>query len=517
MKTKHLWFFIIIYIFLFIFLFPGYRYLMDADATGYLSVAEKIADGNYLKSVNGIWSPLGSWILVPFIKGGGNAILFAKYLNGFYGLISLILFFHIIRTLKIYFLPAVLIMGAGVLLLLHFSFARLFADNLLVMILLCYVSIVQSNGFVNNYKKIIAAGFLGALAFYAKAYSFYFILLHLPIVIIYFEKQITGFYFSKSGLKKIITGIAVLVIASSFWFIALHNKYGHFILGQKNVTGTLTELYKPTKKLIYPPANGDYAFFDDISSVNANELTPLDNVSLLFIQFKLILNNALLFISTLNEFSVFLWMIIFISVMLKFYRKKIFFFNLNITPLLIFIILWPTGFLLFSIQNRFFWVIDLVILCLCGVLLTKLIQSSFLSKNLQIASCSLIILSFYIYPLMELKKDYGKDKNLFEITEKLKRNNINGKVIAGIQSDNNLSNSIIINYLNASKLYGTYTRNYSTAEILQAIKDYSIQYYFFYYATTIEKESFLESELSKKAIIIYKDIYPGIIVLKFTE
>ncbi len=325
MKSKHLWFFIIIYIFLFIFLFPGYRYLIDADATGYLSVAEKIADGNYLKSVNGIWSPLGSWILVPFIKGGGNAILFAKYLNGFYGLISLILFFHIIRTLKIYFLPAVLIMGAGVLLLLHFSFARLFADNLLVMLLLCYVSIVQSNGFVNNYKKIIAAGFVGALAFYAKAYSFYFVLLHLPIVIIHLEKQNTGFYFSKSGIKKIITGIAVLVIASSFWFIALHNKYGHFILGQKNVTGTLTELYKPNKKLIYPPANGDYAFFDDISSVNAIELTPLDNISLLIIQFKLTLNNALLFISTLNEFSVFLWMIIFISVMLKFYRKKIFF------------------------------------------------------------------------------------------------------------------------------------------------------------------------------------------------
>ncbi len=408
MKIKNLWIFIIIYILLFIFLFPGYRYLMDADATGYFSVAEKIAEGNYLKSVNGIWSPLGSWILVPFIKGGGNAILFAKYLNGFYGLISLMLFFNIIRKLKIYFLPAVLIMGAAVLLFLHFSFARLFADNLLVMILLCYLSIVQSNDFVNNYKKIIAAGFVGALTFYAKAYSFYFVLLHLPIVIICLEKQTNGFYFSKSGLKKIITGIAVLVIASSFWFIALHNKYGHFILGQKNVTGTLTELYKPNKKLIYPPANGDYAFFDDISSVNAVELTPLDNFSLLFIQFKLTLNNALLLIITLNEFSVFLWMIIFISVMLKFYRKKIFFFNSNIAPLLIFIILWPAGFLLFSVQNRFFWVIDLVILCLCGVLLTKLIQSTFLSKNQQVACCIIIIFSFYIYPLMELKKDYGR-------------------------------------------------------------------------------------------------------------
>ena len=116
---------------------------------------------------------------------------------------------------------------------------------------------------------------------------------------------------------------------------------------------------------------------------------------------------------------------------------------------------------------------------------------------------------------MELKKDYGRDRNLFEISKELKIKDIHGNIIAGIQNDNNYSNSIIINYLNGSKFYGTYTRDYSTTEILQAIEDYSIQYYFFYYATTIEKECFLESELSRKAIIIYKDIYPGIIVLKF--
>ena len=321
MKNKYLWFFLLVYIFLFIFLFSGYRYLMHPDATGYLSVAEKIADGNYLRSINGIWSPLGSWILVPFIKAGGDAILFSKYLNGIYGLISLILFFYIIRELKIYFLPAVLIMGAVVFLLLHFSFSRLFADNLLVTILLTYFCIVHSKDFVNNYLKIIAAGFVGALAFYAKAYSFYFVLVHLPILIIYLEKQITGKYFSKSALKKIFTGIVVLGMVSSCWFVALHNKYGHFILGQKNVTGTLTALYSPDKILIQPPASGDYAVFDDVSSVNVTELTPLDNFSLLFIQIKLSLNNILL-LKTLNEFSVFFWMIIFLSIMLIFCKKN---------------------------------------------------------------------------------------------------------------------------------------------------------------------------------------------------
>ena len=182
MKNKYLWFFLLVYIFFFIFLFSGYRYLMHPDATGYLSVAEKIADGNYLRSINGIWSPLGSWILVPFIKAGGDAILFSKYLNGIYGLISLILFFYIIRELKIYFLPAVLIMGAVVFLLLHFSFSRLFADNLLVTILLTYFCIVHSKDFVNNYLKIIAAGFVGALAFFQKLTVFILYLFIYPFL-----------------------------------------------------------------------------------------------------------------------------------------------------------------------------------------------------------------------------------------------------------------------------------------------------------------------------------------------
>ena len=490
---------------------------MHPDATGYLSVAEKIADGKYLQSINGIWSPLSSWFLVPFIKSGGNAILWAKYLNALYGFFSLCLFFYIIRKLNVILMPALLIMGAAVLLLLHFSFSRLFADNLEVTILLAYLNILHSKNFINRYWKIIVAGITGSLAFYAKAYSFYFVLIHLPIFVIYLEKQKTGIAISKSAIKKALTGITVLCITSSLWFIALHNKYGHFVLGQKNITGTLTDLYNPNKKLVQPPAIDDYAVFDDISNVNAVELTPLDNFSLLFIQFKLTINNILLLLKSLNEFSIFFWMIVFLGGLYSFLRKNNPISYCSIIPLLIFILIWSSGFLLFSVQLRFFWIINLIVLCVAGILLTNLIKSFYLNE-LQQSICSIIIIgSFYIYPLMELKKDYGKDKNLFEITKKLKVNNINGKIIAGIQSDNNLSNSIIINYLNASKLYGTYTNNYSTAEILQAIKDYSIQYYFFYYSTSMEKENFLKSEISTKARNVYKDFYPGIIILKFTE
>jgi hypothetical protein len=92
MKLKHL-LSLAIYISLFFILFPGYRYIIDPDSTGYFSVAEQLAKGDFHNSINGIWAPSGSWILTPFLQFNFDEILTAKYLNGFYVFLSLVAFF----------------------------------------------------------------------------------------------------------------------------------------------------------------------------------------------------------------------------------------------------------------------------------------------------------------------------------------------------------------------------------------------------------------------------------------
>ena len=67
-----------LYIILFFLLFPYYQYVVDIDAVSYINVAERVAKGEYYHSVNGYWSPLISWILVPFLKGGFDTVLSAK-------------------------------------------------------------------------------------------------------------------------------------------------------------------------------------------------------------------------------------------------------------------------------------------------------------------------------------------------------------------------------------------------------------------------------------------------------
>ena len=74
-------------------------------------------------------------------------------------------------------------MIGAVLLILQFTFNRLFDDLLQLLFMLLYLNIICSKKFGTNYKGIVLAGFIGGIAFYTKSYAFYFVLIHLPIVI----------------------------------------------------------------------------------------------------------------------------------------------------------------------------------------------------------------------------------------------------------------------------------------------------------------------------------------------
>jgi len=58
---------LILYSVLGIFLGQFYRYQLNGDGISYISIARKYLDGNLADAVNAYWSPLFSWLLVPFL------------------------------------------------------------------------------------------------------------------------------------------------------------------------------------------------------------------------------------------------------------------------------------------------------------------------------------------------------------------------------------------------------------------------------------------------------------------
>ncbi len=515
MKPNHLLFFLIIYISLFFLLFPGYRYVIDPDATGYFSVAEKVAKGDFHGSINGIWGPLGSWFLAPFMRNRFDPMFTVKYLNGLYGLLSLTAFFYLLKKLKIKVVIAIAMMSGAVFLILHFAFYRLFGDLLQLLFLLLYLNIICSKKFGSNYKGIILAAFIGGIAFYAKAYAFYFVLVHLPVSI-YLATKNARHRISSQFIKKAITGIVVLFVTIMPWIIALNSKYGHYTLGEQNISGTLSTAYPQPRIAFYPPPSQNaYSIFDDISYLKIQHITPFTNGRIFVAQLKLIVFNILKTIEHFNDFSFAFILVILISLILSLGKNKRFLDQKNNLLLLSFIVVWPSGYLLFHVEPRFLWIMILAVLALAGVLLSYLMDILPLAKKNLYAFSLVIIFSFYLYPLIELKEQYGSGKNYFEMADALKQNNIKGNILYSNQSNGDLSKSVILNYLIKSKQYGPFIRDYTTQEILQAIQDYKINYFILYYSLPYQKEVLLNNAITSGATAVFKDIYPGVIVLKF--
>jgi hypothetical protein len=511
MKPKHLVLFLAVYGILYFILFPGFRYVISPVSTGYFSVAEQVAHGNFFNSINGTWNPLGSWLLTPLLRLPLDEILAAKYLNGVYGCICLVVFFYVVKKFRIQFFIEIIVMASAVLLVLHFAFNRIFGDLLPIIFLLVYINIILSEKFADGYKMSMLAGLIAGICFYAKAYTFYFALIHIPLAV-YLSQRGTAKFSKTDFIKRSFAGLLVLCITVSLWFVVLHIKYGHFIAGQQNFISTFSGMQTgPRVVFTPPPFPGAYSLFDDVIYKKHVFITPFTNWKFFASQLKLVAFNIFETIHHFNDFSFAIIIIILLSIF--FYKNYL---DQKRTRLLLsFILIWPLGYLFFHVEQRYLWIIDLCVLLLSGILASAVISNfHFTSKWLYIFSI-IIIGKFWIYPIVELSNQYGSGKNYFEIANAFRKNNISGNMLYSNQGSEEFSKSVVINFLSRNKQYGPFTTDYTDREISDAIKQHHINYYVLYYDTPSQKDLLLHSSSVFNPTAVMENIYPGVIILKF--
>ena len=74
-----------VYVICIVVSYPLYQYIFDSDSIGYLGVTKRLATGDYFYGINGYWSPLHSWLDIPFYKAGMNGILVFRGINALFG------------------------------------------------------------------------------------------------------------------------------------------------------------------------------------------------------------------------------------------------------------------------------------------------------------------------------------------------------------------------------------------------------------------------------------------------
>lgn len=487
---------------LFVGCFPFYKYVFDVDGVGYAAVAKQYAAGQFSLAVNGYWSPLHSWITIPFIKLGILPEDAFRYSNGLIAIGCLYALHKLLQktTLTDFFKSAILF--TSVIILLHYSFYELAADLLLVFILLLLFNLVQLKEFYSSIPLNMVAGTLGALAYFAKSYAFpffllYFILLH--------------FFCNPNAAKKIyciIAGVVVFLLLSFPWIYALHWKYGEWMIAHgKNNYGNWDLKYRDLTGplLSAPPYPGSSSIWEDPWKIEQLNFREASLLSILLHQIRIVLFNLQQLFTSLHSISFFSAVILFLSVVFQFKEKKRFWFFLLLTSAAL-----SAGYLLLHIETRFLWSLTFLFLIAGSMLLQKLFDAFSFLRWQQWVLQLIFFGSFLLEPVNLLKDNLHVNKQLYQTTATIRQQSIKGSFTSNAKE----GECMVMAYLSGNPFY-TFTKPVYTAnELLQEIEQQKIRYYFFYYNTPIEKELFQGGQLAKKASQT-TEINPGLMILHF--
>ena len=441
-------------------------YVNNPDTFQYLSIARKYAGGHWSLALNAYWSPLLSWLLVPFLWTGLHGVIALKILQFIIGGFALVAWFSLtektglknglLLTVRLIVVPFVI------------SYAQLSptADLLFLTVLVFLLSEISIGSWLAPSKQSLIVGILGALLFFSKAFGFpLFLALILSSAWIrysmYKSRLIWGF-----ALKTILVFIAL----SSCWIIPLSIKNNELTLSKAASFNLSREVSPRHEQIMQIPvlSDGLHAPPDSLSAsaweapgdvVSLTPLKPFSNSADRAFYLQLIKRNLLtIYYFDFRHQVGFFFVLLLLGFLLLNGRKR-FFENKLILLLFIVFILIYAGYSLILVHTRYVWICTWIMILLSAWVVQSFSEKKFF-RNLGSLCFALLVLVAIKRPLKEIffaeDKDvsllwvgkalfhpidtltiiYREDKMLHRVAQKLKADNL---IVGNVASLENTS------------------------------------------------------------------------------
>jgi hypothetical protein len=472
---------------------PWLGFLLDSDGIAYLTIARRVAEGQNMESINGLWSPLNSWLLAPFIQHGFDAWTTAKVMNMSFGAVVIMLVARLFHRFRLHPFAFGCFMLAIPVLMVHHVYLQMFGDVLQLIFVLTYLLILSANQWRLNMGKVILSAVIMGIGFYAKAYSLLFFLVHFSAVLwwLFIQKQI--------NLKKVLqfaaVGFVVILLVTMPWRIALHQRYQTWTLsglaGALNMSWQINsgKTFSPDIRLLIPPTFQDSpSFWEDPYPSQGKLSTPLSSPSHSFRWIARVGHTVLSAVQCFNDISALGIAILFIGFFYFFFRKtsdpnKLS--QLNEQLILITICLIPSGYLLMHIETRYIWLNTFLLMILGAKLIVD--TREYVKPILLKAALFILSLTFVIFPVVDMEVLKGKNADLFTYAEAIKSTGIKGSFTSNATDAGRMW---VVAYLTGNPFYTIERTDYSNEELIQEMKRYQVAYYLY------------ESENNKPALLI---------------
>lgn len=201
-------------------LLPVFRDGLNPDGVSYLAIARKYLAGDLHAAVNAYWGPLYSWLLMPLLAAGVAPVLAAHLLNVFVGTLAAFALWRLAGALGSTGRTRLLTMGGALPLLLLAAHQSLSPDLLMTAVVLFYLVLLADAGCLGRGRCAVAIGALGGLAYWTKAYGFYFVLAHFLTIVA--GDLLWGRWASRRRMVAFYArALAVFAVLSSLWIGAL--------------------------------------------------------------------------------------------------------------------------------------------------------------------------------------------------------------------------------------------------------------------------------------------------------
>jgi hypothetical protein len=195
---------------------------INPDGLSYLDIAREYAKGNPV--VNGLWSPLLSWLIAPAISIGVDPHVSYQALEGLAGAIWIWLSVLLAKRAGISPVGRLVFAASMIIIMLSFGFGQTTPDILGAVFIALYFYWLTHPAYLKHpFRFGIAIGITGALAYYAKYYNLPFVLAHIPLTAALYllhKKR------SRAVVLRGLTSILVVLVSVTPWIVALWHRYG---------------------------------------------------------------------------------------------------------------------------------------------------------------------------------------------------------------------------------------------------------------------------------------------------
>ena len=467
---------LLMYVVLFI-IYPHYQYYIDPDGVAYLTISKRYAIGDFQKAVNGYWSPWSCWLTALLIKGGMEAITASVIINtlGATGFLfisqSFFLRFNIIDQLQ-WLLNATL-----ALFLCYAIFGQSFDDLWECFFLLTTLRIMLADNFIKKPVLWVATGVIGALAYFAKAYSFPFFILNTLCCVYFICKDNKA-----QWLRISLTSIVTMIVFSLPWILTLHNKYN---IWTTSTAGTLNMSWylvghphwKEGIDLLIPPVYPDSPYYwEDPWFANGDTPHFWSSWPLFGRQLLKIIHNLYKLLVSMVQLSVFFPLIT--AVLIRFVSNK----KARVTTapaftVAISFLIFPIGYVLVNFEARYIWYM---------LPLSMLAGSLFIQNHLSGKSYSNVLpwvfsIGFLIYPAWNMLKMYDEGKDEYKMAGQLKQMNIQGTFTSMANPGIESQRMERLAYFSGNQYYYSMSKpNFTEKDVLNDMRRYHVKYFFVY-------------------------------------